>query len=121
MAQIDVSELLHDPDFVDNIQLVSRVMSINGKGEGVLADQITNSVGSVQPSSGRTLQRLPDALRNENVSSFWFQGKIVATAPGQYTDVLIFKGQKYQVRMVFDWTNFGAGWSEGVCVAQVPA
>ena len=121
MARIDVSELLHDPDFVDNIQLMSRVSSINGKGENVISDCITNGVGSVQPASGKTLSRLPDALRNENVSSFWFQGPIVATEPGKYTDILIFKGVKYQVRMVFDWTNWGQGWSEGVCVAQVPA
>lgn len=121
MAQIDVSDLLHDPDFVDNIQHVTRVPQINGKGENVLTECITNTVGCVQPASGKTLQRLPDALRNENVSSFWFQGTIVATAPGKYVDILIFKGTRYQVRMVFDWTNFGAGWCEGACVAQVPA
>lgn len=121
MARIDVSELLHDPDFVDNIQVVTRIPNVNGRGEASFLESTINAVGSVQPASGKTIQRLPEEFRVANISSFWFQGEIVATAPGKYSSVLIFKGRRYQVQTVFDWTNFGAGWCEGTCVAEVPA
>lgn len=121
MAEIDVSDLLSDPDFVDKMIVVTRRPVVNSKGENVITDEPLESVGSVQPASGRTIQKLPEEFRVANVSSFWFRGKIIATEPGKYSSVIVFKGLRYQVQAVFDWTNWGAGWCEGTCVAEVPA
>lgn len=121
MAQIDVTELLSDPDFVDPIVLVDRKAQITSLGQSVITESPCNSYGSVQPASGRAIQRLPEALRVANMSSFWFKGLIVASAPGRYTSVLVFKGRRYQVVTVFDWTNWGQGWCEGLCVAELPS
>lgn len=118
MAQVDVSDLLHDPDFVDEIQLVDRKSSANLLGENVLQEVCIKSVGSVQPASGKAINRLPEALRVANLMSFWFQGVITAAAPGKYTAQLVFKGQRFQVQTVMDWSSWGAGWCEGTCVAQ---
>lgn len=121
MAQVNVNELLSDPDFVDEIQLVTRVPQINSLGENILTESSLLSVGSVQPASGRAISRLPEALRVANISSFWFKGVIVASAPGKYSSILVFKGRRYQVQTVFDWSNWGEGYCEGTCVAEVPA
>jgi len=121
MAQIDVTELLHDPDFVDAIQLINRTPTVNARGENVISEVVVNSIGSVQPASGKTLQRLPEALRLADVSSFWFQGVITATAPGKYSSILVFKGKRYQVQNVLDWSNWGKGYSEGTCIAELPS
>lgn len=121
MAEIDVSELLSDPDFVDKMTVVTRKPFVNSKGENVLTDFPDESVGSVQPASGRVIQKLPEEFRVANVSSFWFRGRIIATEPGKYSSIIVFKGLRYQVQAVFDWTNWGAGWCEGTCVAEVPA
>lgn len=121
MSRIDVTELLTDPDFVDQMQVISRVPQINSLGENSLVETTKDTVGSIQPSSGKEVQRLPEALRISNVMTFWFKGEIVTSEPGKYTDVLVFKGKRFQVLMVYDWTQWGAGWSEGVCVAEVPA
>lgn len=121
MAQIDVSELMVDPDFVDEMTLVTRVPNINLYGESSTQDTSLESVGSIQPASAKTLQRLPEALRLENVSSFWFRGIITASSLGKYPSVLVFKGNRYQVRQVVDWSNFGQGYTEGICVAEKPS
>lgn len=121
MAQIDITGLLSDPDFVDHISLVSRKPSVNSFGENTLKETKLDSIGSVQPASGKVLQRLPEALRVANVSSFWFKGQIVVSEPGKYTDILIFKGTRYQVQSVMDWANWGQGWCEGLCIAEVPS
>lgn len=115
-----MTDLLSDPDFVDPVMLVSRQPFINSLGENTLREVSTNTIGSVQPATGKTLQRLPEALRVANVSSFWLKGTIIASEPGKYSSILIFKGKRYQVQTVFDWSNFGQGYTEGTCVAEFP-
>lgn len=121
MGRVDVSELLHDPDFVDKMSVISRVPTVNSKGQNSLKECAVDSVGSVQPASGKAIFRLPEELRVSNVMSFWFQGVITASAPGKYSSIIVFRGLRFQVQTVFDWTAFGAGWCEGTCVAEVPA
>lgn len=121
MALIDVSSLLSDPDFVDQIQHIFRRPTINSFGENLLTETCSNTVGCVQPASGRVIQRLPEDLQVANLSSFWIKGDIIASAPGKYSDVLVFKGKRFQVQTVFDWSNWGEGYSEGTCVAEKPS
>lgn len=121
MALVDVTELLVDPDFVDAIQVITRVDTVNSQGENQLAETTLSTVGSVQPASGRTIARLPEEFRVANVSEFWFKGQIVTSSPGEYSSILVFQGVRYEVQTVQNWLNFGAGWSSGTCIAQVPA
>lgn len=121
MSQIDVTELLSDPDFVDRVQLINRVPDVDSGGTNILYEEPINTVGSVQPASGKALLRMPENFRVQNVMSFWVQGKITAVAPGKYSSILVFRGQRFEVQMVFDWTQAGAGWCEGLCIAEVAA
>lgn len=121
MAQLDVSELMSDPDFIDPIQIITRVPSVDSLGQNHFTETVLATVGSVQPASYRTVQKLPEAFRLANVSSFWVKGVIVASAPGKYSSVLVFRGASYQVQTVADWSNFGEGYCEGTCVAEVPS
>jgi galactose-6-phosphate isomerase len=120
MGQIDVTELLQDPEFVDPVVLIHRSPVINAYGENVLSENGVQTVGSVQPISGKTLQRLPEALRVASVMSFWVKGKIVSDGRCQYPDLISYRGQRYAVQAIFDWTNWGAGYSEGTCVRELP-
>lgn len=119
--QLDVTELMSDPDFVGEMTQVSRVSRANEHGENIITECKVNTVGSVQPADGRMIERLPEAERIGNFMSFWMKGTIVASAPGKYTDILVFQGQRFQVKTVFDWSTWGSGWCEGLCVAGVPA
>lgn len=110
-----------DPDFVDAIQVITRVPFINSLGENQISESVLTSVGSVQPADYKTIKKLPDGLQVENVSSFWFKGEIIATAPGLYSSILVFHGIRFQVQTVADWSNFGPGYTEGTCVAEIPA
>jgi hypothetical protein len=115
---IDVADILCDPDFTDALTLINRTSSVSGLGENVIKETPVCTFGSVQPASGKTIQRLPEALRVGNVSSFWLKGKITVSEPGKYTSVIAFQGRRYQIQMVFDYTNWGQGWCEGTCVAE---
>jgi hypothetical protein len=121
MALIDVTELLADPDFVDALSITHRVPTVNSMGENSLTETTVETIGSVQPASGATLNRLPDALRVPNVNSFWIKGEIVSDGTNEYPDLIVYQGQNYEVQVVFDWMNWPGsnGWSEGTCVRQV--
>lgn len=121
MAELDVSELMSDPDFVDPIQVISQTTIVNNLGENILSSTVLNTIGSVQPADFKAVQKIPEALRTSDIRSFFFKGVITASAPGKYSDVLIFKGQRFQVLTVEDWSNFGAGYTEGVCVGEKPS
>mgnify|MGYP003425401811 CR=1 FL=1 len=121
MAQIDVSELMTDPDFVDKIQVITRTPAVNSLGENFIREVTTDSVGSVQPADYKTMKRLPEALQNENVSSFWVKGQILTTEDCKYPSILVFRKKRYQIERVADWSNFGAGYCEGICIAEKPA
>lgn len=118
MARIDVTELFSDPDFCDAVKIIRRASAVNSYGENFIKETDFDSVGSVQPTDGPTMKRLPQALQNENVSSFWVKGDLSDTQGCKYPPILVFKGKRFQVRHIFDWTNWGSGWSEGLCVAE---
>jgi hypothetical protein len=121
MGKIDASELLADPDFLDSMVLIHREAHVNERGENKLREQGFQVFGTVQPASGKTLQRLPEALRVASVMSFWIKGKIVSDGNCQYPDIINFRGVRYAVQVVFDWTMWGDGFSEGTCVREKAA
>jgi hypothetical protein len=120
MGQLDVSDVLLDADFLDAITLIHRTSTTDQYGKNQLVECGTPTYGCVQPASGKTIQRLPEALRVADVSSFWIQGKIVSDGACKYPDIIVFNGCRYAVQVVFDYTNYGAGFCEGTCVRQRP-
>lgn len=121
MAELDVTELLYDPDFVDPVILIHRTATVDAFGENVLVETSFNTVGSVQATSGRDMQRLPELLRLANVSTFWIKAEIVTDGfMSKYPDIIVFRYARYQVQQVLNWENFGNGWTQGLCVVEKP-
>jgi len=121
MPQIDVTELLTDPDFVGEIIQITRQTRVNSLGENILTECPIKTVVSVPPANGKEIERLPEAQRVANLMNFYFKGTIIASAPGKYSDILVFRGQRFQVLLVQDWSAWGAGYCAGLCVAEVPS
>lgn len=121
MALIDTTDLLVDPDFVNALSLIHRTPTVDNYGQLQLSSVTVNTIGSVQPITGKALQRVPESLRVADVRSFWIRGDIIADGSSQYPDLISYGGQSYAIQITFPWTNWGAGWTEGVCVRQVPS
>lgn len=121
MGQVDITELLGDPDFMDPITLIHRKSVPDGFGQNQLTEQGHSTFGCIQPISGKALMRLPDEYRVANVLSFWVKGKIISDGKCQYPDVLVLNGLRYSVQTVAEWLNWGEGWCEGTCIRERPA
>jgi len=121
MALIDVSDLLLDPDFINNLSLIHRTATVSAQGKTELTEEEVATVGSVQPAPVKDIQRLPDALRMSDVRKFWIKAEILADGDAQYPDIIVFQGKRFQVISVETWLNYGAGWNAGLCVWEKPA
>ena len=119
MARIDVTELMTDPDFVGPIKQIKRKDLVDNFGRLQLTEICIDTVGSVQPITGKELNRMPESLRVADMMTFYIKGVITATAPGKYSDILVFAGKRFQILTVTDWSAWGQGWASGACVAEV--
>jgi hypothetical protein len=119
VAEIDVSDLLLDPDFIDNVSVIRRTAIVNNRGENVLTEASTlNTVASVQPASYKQIQRVPEALRSSDIRAFFIKAEVKADSAGTYTDLITYLGQRWQVITSAPWLNYGGGWNEVICVIE---
>lgn len=118
MALLSVRDVILDADFLDQALLIHRKPYVDQYGENKIQEQVVNTFASVQPASGKVLKRLPDSLQTSDVRSFWIQGTIIADGQCAYPDIIVYRGMRYQVQVVFDWINFGESFSEGVAVRE---
>jgi len=122
MAQLDVSDLLLDPDFVDPTTIIRRTTSVNDYGENIVSEpQQINTICSVQPANFKQLQRLPEALRMADVRSFFIKIEILQDKTSAYPDIILFQNQRYEVQTSAPWLNYGGGWCEAIAVRQAPS
>lgn len=117
MGQIDVSELLVDPDFVEQtpVTVISRTSTVNNRGRNELAEVSRNVIAVVQPASGNTLKRLPDGAQLSRWCTVYTQQTLKEGGEGGYPDIVVWKGRRYQVQLVADYSNWGAGWTRADC------
>lgn len=116
MADIDVSDLLLDPDFTSEVTLISRAASVDEHGESVL-DEVSRRVSAVvQGSQSEDLIRLPEGARLSDLITVYLRGRLHTETDDGYADVIVFDGKRYQVRTVDeDYMNFGAGYTRAIC------
>ncbi len=112
MALIDVTDIVLDPDFQDSITIVRRVDSVNSYGENVITETSESVRAIVQPASPDDLQRLPDSVRRRDAVTVYYSGILTADA---YPDVVVWGGDRYQVRDTEQFLNWGRGYTKAVC------
>ena len=118
MALVDVSFLCHDPDFADDGELITRVMTVNAYGEGELVERAQTIVASFQPATGEDLQRLPEAAHFSDAIVVYYAGELSPERAGGYADVVKWRGRRYQVKTADPWGNYGMGYWRAVCLLE---
>jgi hypothetical protein len=114
MPIIDVSELLSDPDFVQDFTVIRYTRSmVNGRV--VDTSGSFPAVGSIQPSSGATLRLLPEAERLGSFITVVTQTKLQPLTTTNAPDVVQWHGNNFRVRTVNDWSDYGQGFYSAVC------
>jgi galactose-6-phosphate isomerase len=121
MPDLDVSDLLTDPDFAEELTIIRRAVTINTHGRQQVAETTISPKpwGVVLPQSDQPLQRGPDQqslpmLLQVHTKFRLRSASIVGTQEYQ-PDLLIWNGSRFLVNRVYPFSHFGQGFIVADC------
>lgn len=118
MALIDTSELLVDPDFTDTATLIRRSSSVNTFGENELTETSSLITVVVQPGDKDMLERVPDAVRLMDTITVYYRGELLLESVDGYPDIIVWQGQRWQVKATTGFGNWGVGYTKTLCMLE---
>lgn len=118
MADLDISELLDDPDFVDSVTVLRRTQTVGDDGRvAETTSTFEGVVMAISPTGNNDVQRLDDhqkQLRSiKVVTKFRLQGPTF----GKGADLVAWQGSMYLVAVVDPYSHFGIGFIEATLVS----
>lgn len=118
MADIDVSEILNDPDFADAVSVIRRSQTVDEHGRAVNSSKVIEGVMmNISPTGRNDVERLDDSQKNlrsiKVVTQFRLQGPTI----GMNADLVSWQGSMYIVAVLDPYTHFGGGFVEGILVS----
>jgi hypothetical protein len=122
MALIDVSFLMEDIDFTDEVTLIRRSQVINNFGEMVLTEfpsQITAVVQSTNQGPN-SLLRFKEASYISDSIQVYYKGELFTqSGPTGYCDVIFWRGYRFLVKFVEEtFLNWGRGFTKAICFLE---
>jgi hypothetical protein len=118
MANLDVTDLLADPDTCDPFQVIRRPSKIGTDGRLTWTPQgPIDAYGSLQPASGRTLQLRPDLANVDGVIEIWTTAALMTDSADYKADLIQWNCQTYVCMGPMEsWQNFGYGFGRYIAV-----
>jgi hypothetical protein len=115
LANLDLSELMEDPDFCDNFQFIRQVETVGENGRASVSKTRMYGYGAILPLSGRTLQLMPALANSSGTIEIWSKTPLQTQTAGLKPDLVEWRGNQYQVTAIpGDFSNFGEGFRKYV-------
>ena len=117
MPLLDVSDLMSDPDFIedDGITVIRRAI-VMVKGRPTTPDPVTYAgVNAIVNSGISELMRAEDKQYMPNRISVHTQFKLQGPAPGFMPDFIVWRGDNYVTKTLDDYSKYGAGFVHADC------
>ena len=115
MALLDVTDLLTDPDFSSTFDILRSTETVDQHGIASRVEQTISLSGVIEAGSGQTIVMLDDGTRISDSLTLWCEFPLWASFENRPADIVLWKGQRYVVKSVEDWTNFGRGYVKATC------
>ena len=119
MPDLDVTEILSDPDLADLFDVIRRTEVVGATGRSTLTEVTTVGVaGVVTPGDPGNLLRKDDSQMTSRVISISTTYRLRASGEGFQPDILLYDGVRYTVKATQLWTRFGAGFVNAVATSM---
>ena len=117
MAQLDVTEILLDPDFMDTGLVCKRsVQSVGDNGRATNSVASTPFAGVVTSDKGDILERIAGGERKKGSITIHTMFRLTAgSGENSIADVVTWQGRDYTVANVNDYSHFGRGFVSASC------
>ena len=116
MANLDVSDVLADPDFADTLIVTRNIQTVDEHGRASVSQDETTILGVVTADRARE--------RAMAAAGVFIKGSILVhtafpltegSAPDTDSDVVTWRDKQYTVVQVSDYSHFGAGFVSASC------
>lgn len=111
MALLDVSFVLDDPLFRDDMTCVRVTQTVNNHGEAEQSEESFPVSGVITDGEGALTSRDEDAERSPETLTFHTKTRLYTAREGMQPDMILFRGGKYEVKAVHNWSHFGGGYT----------
>lgn len=116
MALLDISEVLTDPDFMDNGLVCERSKEIvNDDGMVELTTETFTFSAVVTTNEGTRLEREMDLERISGSITVHSIFKLIDGSGDLTADIITWKGKRYTVTKIDDYGHFGRGFTKAIC------
>jgi len=116
MADLDVSDVLDDPDFSDPIIITRKTQEVANSGfEFNPATTKLNIYGVVTVGSMLPMQRAADSELAKKVITVHTRTTLYAVQAGFEPDIVTWNGNNYVVKKPNNWSHFGQGFTANEC------
>lgn len=109
MPLLDVSDMLDDEDFADDLTLTSRSVTIDGNGRGVTIETSTAITGVVTSDKGRNRDLIAEGQRVVGSILVHTRAQLTSGGEGREADVVTWNARQYTVVSIDDYTRYGSG------------
>lgn len=125
MPDIDLTDLLSDPDFAESLTIMRRRQIIDPV-TGISSAQsnlvLPRPIGVVIPQADLPIQRGPDQQALPRLlqvhTKFRLRSAAIADGRTYLPDFIVWNGDNFYVNRVYDYSHFGRGFIQADCSAQ---
>lgn len=119
MPQLDVSEVLFDPDLADTFTVIRQAEAVNDQGRTVLTPtQYPRIVGVVTATSPADLLRRDDGQMMPRKISVVTVFRLRGPAPGFQPDQIVIDGVTFTITEILPFSRFGRGFVEALATSM---
>lgn len=109
MPLLDVSDVLDDEDFADELTLTVRVVTIDGNGRGQTSESTTPICGVVTSDKGRNRDLIAEGQRVVGSIMVHTSTRLTSGGDGREADVVTWNGRQHTVVSIDDYSRYGGG------------
>ena len=120
MPDIDVSDLLLDPDFTDTFTVTRQAQSVGTDGRAVIATQKFTIQGVVTMGSMEPFEQTQESIQSRKSITVHSQFKLLDPTVGFSPDIVTYNDNQYLVRKAYDWSRYGQGFFAAECDLKTP-
>lgn len=119
MADIDVSEVLFDPDLADMFDVVRKEETVNEQGRSTIKERrYQDIVGVITAQSPAELLRRDDGQMMPRKYAVVTVFRLQGPGKGYQPDDIWLDGQRFTVTEVLPYSRFGSGFVEAIITSM---
>lgn len=118
MPNIDVTEVLLDPDFCETVTVKRIAQSVDVHGRASQTQTTFSMVAVVTAGSLSPMLRAEDYELSKNTITVHSKTLLRAPVAGGQPDIVVWNGNDYVVKKSYNWSHYGAGFTAAECDLQ---